>query len=138
MKKWFLGIVAATVMAVAGPLAAAESIRLATTTSTYNSGLLDHLLAEFAKHHDIEVQVIAVGTGKALRMGQNGDVDVVMRPPCVDCPYGCFVPDTHWCRRTPHKARQGVWQCPQACTAWGHLFGHAAGRLASPSARTKR
>lgn len=78
MKKWLLGLVAAAVMAVAGPLAAAESIRLATTTSTYNSGLLDHLLAEFAKHYDIEVQVIAVGTGKALRMGQNGDVDVVM------------------------------------------------------------
>ncbi len=56
----------------------ADSIRLATTTSTYNSGLLDHLLTRFQQSSQIEVQVIAVGTGRALRMGQNGDVDVVM------------------------------------------------------------
>ncbi len=55
-----------------------HSIRLATTTSTYNSGLIDYLLAEFQKSANIDVQVIAVGTGKALRLGQNGDVDVVL------------------------------------------------------------
>lgn len=53
-------------------------IRLATTTSTYNSGLLDYLLPEFEKSHGATVQVIAVGTGKALRMGRDGDVDLVM------------------------------------------------------------
>ena len=53
-------------------------IRLATTTSTYNSGLLDYLLPEFEKANGATVQVIAVGTGKALRMGRDGDVDVVM------------------------------------------------------------
>jgi tungstate transport system substrate-binding protein len=56
----------------------ADNLRLATTTSTYNSGLLDYLLADFEQRHNIRVQVIAVGTGKALRMGQNGDVDLVL------------------------------------------------------------
>ena len=56
----------------------APSIRLATTTSTYNSGLIDFLLQAFQQVSAIEVQVIAVGTGKALQLGKNGDVDVVL------------------------------------------------------------
>lgn len=55
-----------------------RSIKLATTTSTENSGLLDMLKHEFAKASGIDVHVIAVGTGKALRLAQNGDVDVVL------------------------------------------------------------
>ncbi|WP_325892161.1 substrate-binding domain-containing protein [Grimontia sp. NTOU-MAR1] len=57
---------------------AAELIRLATTTSTYHSGLLDYLLPEFKKDTGYEVQILAAGTGKALKMGENGDVDLVM------------------------------------------------------------
>lgn len=53
-------------------------IRLATTTSTDNSGLLRVLLPRFTADTGYEVHVIAVGTGKALRMGQDGDVDVVL------------------------------------------------------------
>ena len=53
-------------------------LRLATTTSTANSGLMDYLLPEFKKDTRVEVQVIAVGTGKALRLGREGDVDVVL------------------------------------------------------------
>jgi len=53
-------------------------IRLATTTSTENSGLLGKLLPEFTKDTGFRVHVIAVGTGKALRLGQDGDVDVVL------------------------------------------------------------
>jgi tungstate transport system substrate-binding protein len=53
-------------------------IRLATTTSTENSGLLKHLLPRFTETTGYKVHVIAVGTGKALRMGRDGDVDVVM------------------------------------------------------------
>ncbi len=53
-------------------------IRLATTTSTYHSGLLDYLLPEFNRDTGYQVDVLAAGTGKALRMGQNGDVDLVM------------------------------------------------------------
>jgi tungstate transport system substrate-binding protein len=56
----------------------AAPLRLATTTSTQNSGLLEILLPTFQKQTGIEVHVIAVGTGKALKMGRDGDVDVVM------------------------------------------------------------
>ncbi len=53
-------------------------IRLATTTSTDNSGLLGVLLPPFERATGCAVDVIAVGTGKALRLGENGDVDVVL------------------------------------------------------------
>jgi len=57
---------------------AMSRIRLATTTSTDNSGLLEALLPAFTARTGIEVDVIAVGTGKALALGENGDVDVVL------------------------------------------------------------
>ncbi|MBI2310957.1 MAG: extracellular solute-binding protein [Betaproteobacteria bacterium] len=57
---------------------AAQDIRLATTTSTDNSGLLKYLLPQFEAKHGAKVRVIAVGTGKALKLGENGDVDVVL------------------------------------------------------------
>lgn len=53
-------------------------LRLATTTSTQDSGLLPILNAPFEKITGIAVDVIAVGSGKALALGQNGDVDVVL------------------------------------------------------------
>ncbi len=53
-------------------------IRLATTTSTENSGLLHYLLPDFENKSAYKVHVIAVGTGKALRMGKDGDVDVLL------------------------------------------------------------
>lgn len=53
-------------------------IMLATTTSTDNSGLLRHLLPSFEEQTGHRVRVIAVGTGKALRMGRDGDVDLVL------------------------------------------------------------
>lgn len=79
MKKW-IALIALTMASGMSSLAvsAENIIRLATTTSTYNSGLLDALLPVFEKKHNAKVQVIAVGTGKALRMGEAGDVDVVM------------------------------------------------------------
>ncbi len=57
---------------------ALERLRLATTTSTENSGLLDLLLPPFEAAQDCHVDVIAVGTGKALKLGETGDVDVVL------------------------------------------------------------
>ncbi len=63
---------------VPGLVNAQERLRLATTTSTDNSGLLAVLHPPFEKQYEINVDVIAVGTGKALRLGENGDVDVVM------------------------------------------------------------
>jgi tungstate transport system substrate-binding protein len=59
-------------------LSAQERLRLATTTSTENSGLLQHLLPAFEQYSGLKVHVIAVGTGKALRMGQDGDADVLL------------------------------------------------------------
>lgn len=55
-------------------------LKLATTTSTYDSGLLDILLPPFEKKRvdGIRVDVIAVGTGKALKLAENGDVDAVL------------------------------------------------------------
>lgn len=53
-------------------------LRLATTTSTENSGLLDEILPAFTIKTNIEVDVIAVGTGKAITLGENGDVDIIM------------------------------------------------------------
>lgn len=54
------------------------TIKLATTTSTENSGLLKSILPEFEKDSGYKVHTIAVGTGKALRMGRDGDVDVLL------------------------------------------------------------
>jgi tungstate transport system substrate-binding protein len=56
---------------------AEERLRMSTTTSTENSGLLKVLLPPFEKSCDCKVDVIAVGTGKALKLGEMGDVDVV-------------------------------------------------------------
>lgn len=52
-------------------------IRCASTTSTQNSGLFDVLLPAFERKTGIKIDVIAVGTGQALKLGQRGDVDVV-------------------------------------------------------------
>ncbi len=61
-----------------GTAGAEEHLRLATTTSTENSGLLAALLPPFEKARGVKVDVIAVGTGKALKLGESGDVDVVL------------------------------------------------------------
>lgn len=53
-------------------------LRIATTTSTENSGLLKVLNPAFEKRHGARVDVLAVGTGKALKLAENGDVDVLL------------------------------------------------------------
>lgn len=62
----------------AAELEAAERLRLATTTSTDNSGLLRELLPPFEASCRCSVDVIAVGTGQALKLGSRGDVDAVL------------------------------------------------------------
>jgi len=54
------------------------SLLLATTTSTQDSGLLDYILPTFEKEYKCKVLVVAVGSGQALTMGQNGDADVLL------------------------------------------------------------
>ena len=53
-------------------------IIMATTTSTQDSGLLDVLLPKFEEETGIAVKVVAVGTGKAIEMGKNGEADVLL------------------------------------------------------------
>jgi tungstate transport system substrate-binding protein len=57
---------------------ARDVIKLSTTTSTENSGLLTYLLPIFEKKTNSKVHVISVGTGKALELAKNGDVDVTL------------------------------------------------------------
>jgi tungstate transport system substrate-binding protein len=58
-------------------LAQAESIVMASTTSTEQSGLFAHLLPEFKRATGIDVKVVALGTGQAIDMGRRGDADVL-------------------------------------------------------------
>ncbi|MDX9861590.1 MAG: substrate-binding domain-containing protein [Rhodospirillales bacterium] len=61
-----------------GHAAAQEKfITVASTTSTQNSGLFDHILPIFEKKTGIQVRVVAVGTGQAIKVGEKGDADVL-------------------------------------------------------------
>lgn len=77
MKK-LLTLFILPALLLTGAADAQERLRLATTTSTENSGLLEVLHPPFETMYNVKVDVIAVGTGKALRLGENGDVDVLM------------------------------------------------------------
>ena len=73
----FLVSVLALTFAWLGSGVAQERLRMSTTTSTDNTGLFTVLLPPFEKLCNCKVDVIAVGTGKALKLGETGDVDVV-------------------------------------------------------------
>ncbi len=60
---------------ITGPRA---KLILATTTSTQDSGLLDVILPDFREQFNVDVDVIAVGTGQALTLGQDGNADVLL------------------------------------------------------------
>jgi len=79
---------------------AVEHLKLSTTTSTDNSGLLAVLHPVFEEKYDVKVDVIAVGTGKALKIGANGDVDVVF----VHAPAA----EKHYVKRGDFIDRQSV------------------------------
>ena len=57
---------------------AQQRIILATTTSTYDSGLLDYVIPVFERRYRITVEVISAGTGQALEIGEKGDADVLL------------------------------------------------------------
>jgi tungstate transport system substrate-binding protein len=67
----------ALVLPVGAAGAADRFITVASTTSTQNSGLFDHLLPRFTGETGIEVRVVAVGTGQALRLARSCDADVL-------------------------------------------------------------
>jgi tungstate transport system substrate-binding protein len=75
-----LALVAFALLALATPVsqAADDFIILQSTTSTQNSGLFEHILPLFTKKTGIEVRVVAVGTGQALKNAEKGDGDVVL------------------------------------------------------------
>ena len=70
-----LGVCSALLSA---PYASAEVVKMAVTTSFETSGLADVLLPAIYETLDIELQLLVVGTGQALRLGQAGDVDAVL------------------------------------------------------------
>ncbi len=63
---------------VPGAAACAEEMKLAVTTSFHNSGLADVLLPAIRKELGIDVQLLVVGSGQALRLGEAGDVDAIL------------------------------------------------------------
>ena len=77
--KLFRTMVAAlaTVALLCSAATAEERLKMSTTTSTQDSGLLKVLLPPFEKRQNVKVDVVAVGTGQALKLGEAGDVDVV-------------------------------------------------------------
>ncbi len=83
MKRLVLHVLlpATLILIAAGAMAAppkAGLLRLATTTSTADSGLLDFILPDFQKRYNCSVDVVAVGTGQSLELGRRGDADVVL------------------------------------------------------------
>jgi len=78
MRLTPLALLPCWVAIVAACDGAPARLRLGTTTSTRDSGLLDALLPTFEREAGVRVDVIAVGTGEALKLGEAGDVDVVL------------------------------------------------------------
>lgn len=79
-KRGICAVLGAMVLLMACALSASaeETLMMATTTSTDNTGLLDVLAPRFQEDTGIELKWTAVGTGKALEMGKNCDVDVLL------------------------------------------------------------
>ena len=74
-----VAVLAVMTLIIAGPvMASGKTLMMATTTSTDNTGLLDYLAPHFTKATGIELKWVSVGTGKALKMGENCDVDVLL------------------------------------------------------------
>ena len=81
MMRSMVRLAAVALLAAASGLAAAQSkepVVVASTTSTQNSGLFDHILPTFTEATGFEVRVVAVGTGAALEMGRRCDADVLL------------------------------------------------------------
>lgn len=76
----FRKIIITLVLSMSHPLSYAEVdiLRLAITTSTENSGLMSILTPVFEDKHKVKVNVITTGSGQALRLGEEGDVDVLL------------------------------------------------------------
>jgi len=76
-RRSMTNLIAIVLIALSGP-ALAESIIVQSTTSTANSGLYEYLLPRFSKDSGITVNVVAVGTGQAIKNAMNCDGDVLL------------------------------------------------------------
>jgi len=77
LNRWAAVLVLLAAAALPG-YATDRFITLASTTSTQNSGFFDFVLPKFTEKTGIEVRVIAVGTGQAIKLAENGDADVLL------------------------------------------------------------
>ena len=86
MKAWQTILIAATlttIIVIAGTIAylnyfTPRRLRISTTTSLYDTGLLDEVKKNYESTHNIDVQIISAGTGIALQQAQAGDADIVL------------------------------------------------------------
>lgn len=76
MKKILIGLLLVITLFLSA--CEEQKLRIATTTSLYNSGLLDYLIPHFEKEYGINVSIIAVGTGAALELGMEGEVEILL------------------------------------------------------------
>jgi len=76
-RRAVLSLLLAAAVALGGARAEERFITVASTTSTQDSGLFEYLLPIFTKKTGIAVHVVAVGTGQAIKIGQQGDADVL-------------------------------------------------------------
>jgi tungstate transport system substrate-binding protein len=77
MKKHFFRTTTAYLLISTSMTCFAQNLVMASTTSTEQSGLFQHLLPEFKKSTGVDVKVVALGTGQALDMGRRGDADIL-------------------------------------------------------------
>ncbi|SEW04347.1 tungstate transport system substrate-binding protein [Aliiroseovarius sediminilitoris] len=75
MKRLLLAAIASITLT---GMAVADELKLAVTTSFHNSGLADILLPQIKQDTGIEVQLLVVGTGQAIKLGEAGDVDAIL------------------------------------------------------------
>ncbi len=85
--KYLLGVLILLVLLIstigcaasaASPLPPQTRLRVATTTSLYDTGLWGYLEPRFEEKYNIELDIMEAGTGKALEYGRRGDVDIIM------------------------------------------------------------
>ncbi len=68
----------ATTLTAAATTAAPQTLLIATTTSLYDTGLLDYLQPLFEKKYNVQLKITSQGTGKAIELAKNGDADVLL------------------------------------------------------------
>lgn len=78
LKRFWMLILTLAALSACQTAPAVPHLRLATTTSTQDSGLLDVLIPAFEQEYPVKVDVIAAGTGQALKLGEDGNADVLL------------------------------------------------------------